>query len=66
MNSANQMTAAGVVGAVIIISQKLIQAFAPGSFWTLVQNSTEFWAALQLLMTYIALHLGIFRNGDSK
>ena len=61
--TAGQMTAMGVMGALIIIMQTMIHAFFPNSFWQLVQDNTQFWAALQLLLTYVALHVGAFRNG---
>lgn len=56
-SAAGQITITAVIGAMIVIVQTLIKAFFPMSFWTLVQDNTEFWASVQLLLTAIALHI---------
>ena len=48
--------ATSVIAAVVVIAQVLIQAIAPDHFWAFVQTKSEFWAALQAILNFAALH----------
>ena len=63
-----QMAATGIIGAIIVIIQTLIQALLPDQYWQLVQQSAQFWPAVQTLLLFFALHRygKVFSNGNGN